>query len=82
MGAIRMNITLPAKTAAKFKKRIKPRERSQVIAEALEMYFRKEGKKKLVQELIEDYSSMAKNKFADQELWDTTLMDGLDDETW
>ena len=81
MGAIRMNITLPFKTAEKLKKRVKPRERSQVIAVALELYFRSAGKNKLVKELIEAYSSRANDGADDQELWDTTLLDGLDDET-
>lgn len=82
MGAVRMNITLPSKTAEKLKKKVKPRERSQVIADALEQYFRNSAKGKLVKELIEAYTESAKEEVEDQELWDTTLMDGLDDETW
>lgn len=82
MGAVRMNITLPEKTADKLKKQIKPRERSQVIAEALEMYFKKSKKEKLVKDLVDAYSESAKEDLDDQALWNGTLNDGLDDETW
>ena len=82
MNAVKINITLPAKTAEKLKKRVKPRERSQVIAEALELYFKNISKEKLVRELIEAYSYRADGKIDDHELWDSTLNDGLDDETW
>ena len=82
MGAVRMNITLPNKIAAQLKKKVKPRERSQIIAKALEDYFKKESKEVLVKELLDAYSTRAKEGFEDQDLWDTTLNDGLEDETW
>lgn len=83
MSAIRMNISLPEKTAKKLKKQIKPRERSAIIAEALELYFKRDQSKSLIEEMIEGY--LATND-EDAELvkeLDNTLLDGLkEDETW
>jgi metal-responsive CopG/Arc/MetJ family transcriptional regulator len=59
MGAVRMNISLPEKVAKKLRKSVKPRERSAVIAEALNQYFRQKGKENLMQELIEGYKASA-----------------------
>jgi metal-responsive CopG/Arc/MetJ family transcriptional regulator len=81
MSAVRMNITLPAKTASLLKKRVKPRERSQVIAEALELYFRQDPRKELVRDLIEAYSQRGRDDSGDFGDWDVSVADGLDDET-
>ncbi len=80
MGAIRMNISLPEKVAKKLRKSVKPRERSAVIAEALELYFAGKSQNTLIQEMIEGYKATAKE---DSELaaeLDSTIGDGLDDE--
>lgn len=82
MGAVKMNITLPFKTADNLKKKVKPRERSKVIAEALDLYFKKSSRTKLIKELIEAYSVRAEERSEIQDDWDATLKDGLDDETW
>ena len=76
-----MNITLPAKTATKLKKTVKARERSRVIAEALELYFQREARVNLLKDLTEAYTARSEEGLADAELWDSTLKDGLDDET-
>ncbi len=57
MGAVRMNITLPQKTVKQLKKVAKPRERSAVIAEALDLYFRRKEETGFVRQLIEDYKA-------------------------
>ena len=59
MAAVRMNISLPEKVAKKLRKQIKPRERSAVIAEGLELYFGKLQKADLLRTLIEDYKATA-----------------------
>ena len=56
-GAVRMNITLPQKTVKQLKKVAKLRERSAVIAEALDLYFNRQKETDLVRMLIEDYKS-------------------------
>jgi metal-responsive CopG/Arc/MetJ family transcriptional regulator len=80
MGAIRMNITLPAKTVAKLKKKVKPRNRSAVIARALEEYLDKSERNDLVRSMIEGYQSRAAEKTEEADLWNSTLTDGLDEE--
>lgn len=59
MGAVRMNISLPEKVAKKLRKTVKPRERSAVIAAALDQYFLRKGKENLMQELIDGYKASA-----------------------
>lgn len=59
MGAVKMNITLPAKVAKTLKQKAKPRERSALIAEALELYFEKQMKKNVMEDLIEAYKLSA-----------------------
>lgn len=54
-----MNISLPEKTAKKLRKSVKPRERSAVIAEALDLYFERVKKENLMQELISGYKASA-----------------------
>lgn len=73
MGAIRMNITLPEKTAKNLRKRVKPRERSAVIAEALELYFKRQSQTEIVRKMIEDYKEANEMTPEDQEWLDADL---------
>lgn len=57
MAAVRMNITLPEKTAKKLKKAFRTRERSAIIADALELYFSRKSEADLVRELIVEYQA-------------------------
>lgn len=82
MGAVRLNISLPEKTAKKLRKNVKPRERSAVIAEALDLYFKRDDAKSLIEEMIEGYLA---TRDEDLELVKEAvgaLMDGLENETW
>lgn len=79
MSAVRMNITLPAKTVAKLKKKVKPRNRSAVIAQALEEFLNKSERHDLLRSMVEGYKSRAQEGSDETELWDSTLGDGLDD---
>lgn len=58
MAAVRMNITLPAKTAKKLEKVAKPRERSKFIADAIEKALHAETMEALMKRMIEDYRSI------------------------
>ncbi len=77
MGAVRMNITLPEETVAKLNKKVKPRNRSAVIAKALEEYFNKSERQQLVRSMIEGYKTRGSN--AETDLWDAATSDGDDE---
>jgi metal-responsive CopG/Arc/MetJ family transcriptional regulator len=82
MAAVRLNISLPEKTAKKLRKKVKPRERSAVIAEALDQYFKRDDAKSLIDEMIEGYIANREEDLKLEEEFNKTMMDGLKDETW
>lgn len=82
MPAVRLNISLPQKTVKKLRKNVKPRERSMVIAQALELYFEHDHSKTLLEEMIEGYIATSEEDLKMSKEMDGTLMDGLQDETW
>lgn len=82
MGAVRLNISLPEKTAKKLRKNVKPRERSAVIAKALDLYFNRDEAKSLIAEMIEGYTANQEDDLKLAEEFSATLMDGLKDEAW
>jgi len=82
MAAVRLNISLPEKTAKKLRKNVKPRERSAVIAEALDQYFKRDDAKSLIDEMIEGYIANREEDLKLEEEFNKTMMDGLKDETW
>lgn len=79
MGAVRMNISLPEKVAKKLRKTVKPRERSTVIAEALNQYFERNAKESLMQELIEGYKASSELDSESSEWLDAYLGEPLDE---
>ena len=80
MSAVKMNITLPERTAKKLRKAAPARERSKVIAEALELYFQKQTKTQLVRELIEVYSARANENSPETREWLDAKLHESDDE--
>ena len=82
MGAVRINISLPEKTAKKLRKNVKPRERSAVIAEALDLYFKRDDAKSLIEEMIEGYIATRDEDLELAKEAEGTLMDGLENEAW
>lgn len=82
MGAVRLNISLPEKTAKKLRKNVKPRERSAVIAEALDLYFKRDDSKSLIEEMIEGYLATRDEDLELVKEAEGALMDGLENETW
>lgn len=82
MGAVRLNISLPEKTAKKLRKNVKPRERSAVIAEALDQYFKRDHTKSLLEEMIEGYIATSEEDLEMAKEAEGTLMDGLKNEAW
>ena len=82
MAAVRLNISLPEQTVKKLKKSAKPRERSLIITEALELYFKRDQTKTLIEEMIEGYIARYDEDLALCKEMDCTLSDGIDDETW
>jgi metal-responsive CopG/Arc/MetJ family transcriptional regulator len=82
MSAVRLNISLPQKTVKKLKKNVKPRERSMIIAEALELYFERNQAKTVLEEMIEGYIATSEEDLRMAHEMDGTLMDGLENETW
>jgi len=82
MAAVRLNISLPEKTAKKLRKNVKPRERSAVIAEALDQYFKRDDTKSLIDEMIEGYIANREEDLKLEVEFNKTMMDGLKDETW
>lgn len=80
MGAVRLNISLPTQTAKKLRKKVKARERSAVIAEALDLYFKRDETKSLIEEMIEGYISTREEDLELANEASGTLMDGLENE--
>lgn len=80
MGAVRLNISLPTQTAKKLRKKVKARERSAVIAEALDLYFKRDETKSLIEEMIEGYISTREEDLELANEARGTLMDGLENE--
>ncbi|MFP5519895.1 MAG: hypothetical protein ACLGGX_08325 [Bdellovibrionia bacterium] len=79
MSAVRMNITLPEKVAKKLRRTVKPRERSSVIAEALNQYFERNSNETLMKELIEGYKASAELDSESAEWLDANLGDSLNE---
>jgi hypothetical protein len=79
MGAVKMNITLPAKIASTLKAKVKPRERSAVIAKALALYFKNANQKTIMQDLIQAYKTSARLTGEDKEWVDADLIGNPND---
>lgn len=79
MATARINITLPLDVLKILKKNAKNGEKSAFIAAAIKAYAAHFDKKKLIQQMIADYSSIDKDDLENFQEWDFTLKDGLDD---
>jgi metal-responsive CopG/Arc/MetJ family transcriptional regulator len=79
MGTERLNITIPSELAEKFRKRVKPRKRSEFISQAIVKKL-DEIEKKHIQDLLKE-GYLAVN-LEEKELrtdFDITSSDGIDD---
>ena len=77
MSVVRMNSTLPDDVVKILKKKTKTGEKSAYIAEAVRQYDVRQSAQQVVRELMRDYSARAEAQTGD---WDSTLMDGLDED--
>jgi metal-responsive CopG/Arc/MetJ family transcriptional regulator len=79
MSTERLNITIPSEIAEKFKRKIKPRKRSEFISQAIVKSLNDIEKQRLYDLMKEGY--LARNE-DDKELiadFDNTISDGLDE---
>ncbi len=79
MSTERLNITIPSELAEKFKRKIKPRKRSEFISQAIVKSLNEIEKQRLYDLMKEGY--LARNE-EDKELiadFENTISDGLDE---
>ncbi len=77
MKTVRISISLPSPIAKKLKSNYKPRQRSKIIAEALESYFERDFSKSLMEEMVEGYVKNRNEDFRLSKEADVTLIDGI-----
>lgn len=80
MSSVRLNVTVPKDVAETLKEMAGPREQSSFIANSVRFYARKLKRKQLLEELKEGYQATAEEGLEIAKEFDSTLMDGLDDE--
>ncbi len=79
MGTERFNITIPSELAEKFKKRVKPRKRSEFISQAIVQKLNEIEKKHIQVLLKEGYLAVNLEEKELRTDFDDTSSDGIDD---
>jgi phosphoribosyl-ATP pyrophosphohydrolase len=82
MSSQRLNFTLPDDVVKILNKKAKDGEKSAFVAEAIRQHSKPKMTKKLIEELIEGYTSRAADDLKMAQEMESTLSDGIDDETW
>ncbi len=78
--SVRLNITVPRDVAETLKELAGPREQSSLITKSVRFYVRRLKRQRLLAELREGYTAVSREGLELSEEFDSTLMDGLDDE--
>lgn len=82
MSSQRLNFTLPDDVVKILNKKAKDGEKSAFVAEAIRQHSKPRMTKKLIEDLIEGYKSRAEDDLKIAHEAESSLMDGLDNETW
>ena len=80
MSAIRMNVTLPEDIAETLKELAGPRGQSSFVAESIRYYAKRIKRQRLKKELEEGYKATAQEDRELNAVFDSALMDGLEDD--
>jgi hypothetical protein len=82
MSTQRLNFTLPDDVVKILNKKAKDGEKSAFVAEAIRQHSKPKMTKKFIEDLIEGYQSRAADDLKMAHEAESSLMDGLADETW